>query len=556
VPWTPPTVRVTGELITAGIWNADLQANLLYLKETAVLSSAPVLEPGISGQRRAGRALALADFTTVLGLPAPAGLWPGDDENDDSGNARHLSVRGTVPHTTGITGTAGEAWLFDGGDDALYRADEAGLSIRFGSWGCWFSTSMRGAGQTLISKWRVTGDQRSYRILISGDKINCDISLDGTAITTLIGVTDVADGRLHFAEAVYDGASLRLFLDGKLEASAAVIGSLFDGTAPFNIGGYGADGATATSSPHFGRVQNAFVTPEVHSEDQHRLLYAAKIAHGRADVPADAYLSVRRRLRGGPLATSDFPVAANVRRLYNLTDGSLADLGSNNTPLVATGGPITCPGPDGLADDAYHFDAVDDYLSATDAGLPVGTDPVSLGCWFRTLGVGSQAAMIYGTPRRYLFLSGGQGKWQPEEGGTNLGPGRFLVNDGRWHLVVWVLDNNATDGFRRKLYVDGLLDVADATAIASIAAVGANGFRLGASASGISLWSGGLDGGFVYAGALTADEIAKLWAVGSLSLGVSPKETGAHVERIDATDVYLILDTLESSDLVDLKVRS
>ena len=30
--WTAPTVRTTGELITASIWNTDLVADLLYLK--------------------------------------------------------------------------------------------------------------------------------------------------------------------------------------------------------------------------------------------------------------------------------------------------------------------------------------------------------------------------------------------------------------------------------------------------------------------------------------------------------------------------------------------
>ncbi len=30
--WTVPTVRATGELITASIWNTDLTDNLKYLK--------------------------------------------------------------------------------------------------------------------------------------------------------------------------------------------------------------------------------------------------------------------------------------------------------------------------------------------------------------------------------------------------------------------------------------------------------------------------------------------------------------------------------------------
>jgi hypothetical protein len=526
---------------------------------TTVLSSVQVLEPGVSGQRRAGRVLALTDFTGILGVSAPAGLWPGNDENDDSGNGRNLSVRGTVPHATGITGTAGEAWQFDGGDDALYHADDAGLSIRFGSWGCWLQTARRGSGfKVAMSKWE--SGVGGFQIVVDTDNVVTAYIRTVAPNFTLKGMTDVADGRWHWVVVTYDGSVLRIYVDGRLDASVVptTTGPMEDNAGRLNIGAQAAGAASAAGSPWYGSIQNAFLTPEVLSEDQLRLLYAYKVAHGRTiDTPTDAYLSVRRRRRGGPLATSDFPTPATVDRLHNFTNGALTDAGADGVTLTANGSPLTCPGADGLDGDAYNFDGTDDYLSSTDTGLPSGLSARSLGCWFKLTDASTRHNLVgYGASPNAIFLRSNTGGILGVTDGATPTDSSVIVTDGEWHLAVIVIDDSAADGLRRKLYLDGRLVLSSTTALASTTLAGANGFRVGADSIATFLHQGQADGVFVYGGALTADEIAELYAVGSLSLGVSPKEVGAHVERIDATDVYLILDTLESCDLVDLKVRS
>src|SRR5215467_6914469 len=55
--------------------------------------SAQVLEVGQPNQIKAGRQLALSDFTS-LGLSAPRGLWNLSDLSDASGNARALTNKG------------------------------------------------------------------------------------------------------------------------------------------------------------------------------------------------------------------------------------------------------------------------------------------------------------------------------------------------------------------------------------------------------------------------------------------------------------------------------
>ena len=129
-----------------------------------------------------------------------------------------------------------------------------------------------------------------------------------------------------------------------------------------------------------------------------------------------------------------------------------------------------------------------------------------------------------------------------------------FVADGQWHLRRRRGGQRGGDGVRRKLYLDGRL-VAGSTVMNPITA------RRGRRVSGSVLhrtapnpFTGQIDGAFVTGTALTPDHIATLYAKGAQDLGASPKNPGDHIERVDATDVYAIFDTLESQHTVDLAV--
>jgi hypothetical protein len=79
--------------------------------------------------------------------------------------------------------------------------------------------------------------------------------------------------------------------------------------------------------------------------------------------------------------------------------------------------------------------------------------------------------------------------------------------------------------------------------------------RIGSDATTTAIFSGQIDGVFICAGLLTQVDIGKLYAKGSLDLGPSPKNAGDHVERMDATSVYFIGDTLASQHTVDIGVE-
>jgi hypothetical protein len=325
--------------------------------KTATVSSL-VSEVGQAAQCRAGRQLAASDFT-ALGLPAPRGLWNLSDLTDASGNARNLTNKGGVSFAPGINAVNASAAQFAGSTaQALYIADTGAsdpFRITTGSWGAWFRTAKRGVIQAVLSKHGIPAGQAAYFLrLDSANVARASVYPDGTTEQAVVGVSDICDDRWHFGVATCDGTTTRLYVDGVLEAVSTVTGPVNAGSGPLNVGALAADGANAAVQPHYGRVDEAFVTADVLTEDQVRLLYAARIAHTLGAQPKSVNLSVRRQRRGAALATTDF--STGPLRLYNFTAGSLADQGSNNTALaVAAGTPVSLAGADGTLGGGYSF---------------------------------------------------------------------------------------------------------------------------------------------------------------------------------------------------------
>jgi hypothetical protein len=513
----------------------------------------PILDVGVVGQTRAGRALTVADFT-ALGLLQPVGLWNLSDLSNLGSDARALANKGAVTFAPGINGAANTAAQFTGSaSQALYIADAGAADpyrIRTGSWGCWFRTAKRATVQYVFTKFGSAAATRAWHVSVNTNNVAQAGAGDGTVDSVAVGVSDVCDDRWHFVVGTHDGTVLRLYVDGVQEGVLALGPITTGSTAPVNVGGFAADAGTNASFPHFGRVDEAFVTADVLSDDQVRLLYAAKIAHGLGVVPTDLRVNVHRRRKGAALAVGDF--AAQPLRLHNFTAGALADAGANNTPVTKNAAVALASGADGSKDGGYWFPGTTGVdMVATDTGLPSGLAARSYGCWCKgtgTLGAGIIVS-ISGSNARVGHLSGALFS----DSGADRMTGPF-VSDGLWHFVVVVEDNAAVDGVKRKLYMDGRLG-ASSLVLNTYALVGASGFHIGSDGA-TNPFTGSIDGAFVCGYAMTQDEILRLYAKGGQDLGVSPKNAGDHVERADASSLLVIFDTLESQNTVDVGVAA
>lgn len=521
------------------------------------LSARGVLDIGQLNQIRAGRVLTLADFTVLLGRSTPIGLYNLADLTDISGNARTLTNKGAV--TFGGTGIAGQAnvAIFNGSvNSVLYINDVAVWRIKTGSVGCWFKTAKRGTDQMLVTKYSNVAGQRAYCLFVNAsNQVELAISTTGSdEFRVAVGSSDVCDDRWHFAVGTFDGSVVRTYVDGALEASGLLSATIFQGTEPLNIGGRDGDAATNANAPFFGRIDEAFVTADVIDPDDVRLLYAAKVSHGYATTPQITALNVRRRKRGGALSGGDFP--SNPLSLFGFQIGALTDAGTLTTALTNNGGALSVAGADGIAGNSFIFSGAQS-LSKTDAGLPSALTVRSYGCWAKTTSVATGIIMGWGTlntgdARLILGANGLIQFTSSADGGGTFGP---FIADGQWHHLVVVEDNAAVDGVKRKLYLDGKLVLAS-TVMNPIVLAGPGNFRVGSNQDGSSPLTGQVDEAFVIGAALTNEQVAVLYQKSTIALGLSPKNSGDHIEAIDATNLYLICDALETQNTIDLEVAS
>ncbi|MET0785319.1 MAG: LamG-like jellyroll fold domain-containing protein [Paenisporosarcina sp.] len=528
-----------------------------------VVSALPVLEPGLANQIRAGRTLLPIDFTN-MGLSAPIGLWNLSDLTDVSGNGRNLLNKGAVPFGVGINGVAASAAVFSGAvGQGLYVAD-TGVSDPFRvkniSWGFWFRSGKRDTQQDMVGKWGLTAGQGSF--LTEIDPYNELFSLISLTGSDSLGVTaynpKIGDDRWHFVVTTYDGYALKIYVDGNLENMTYAPGSIFPGNGSFTIGGRDANAAQNVVLPTYGRIDEVFVTSDVLNDEQIRNLYCAKIPHTLGAVPFVVNLGVRRQRRGAAFVSSDFP--SQPLHLYNFTAGAVTDQGSLGNTLIidqGSGSIKAVAGVDGSKDNALGFVGNVLGLVANDTGLPSGLSSRSFGCWFKTgatPGAG-QVAMSWGSSGAEERLwTNGAGMLTTTSGSDTVENGKF-VSDGTWHFVVIVEDNSAGDGVKRRVYLDGKL-VIGSTVMGSVNLGGTNRFRIGAWIDGTLCWTGQLDSAFIHSGVLTPEQVVSLYMKSSQALPRSPKDSGAHVEAMDAGSLYATFDELDSNALIDLAVAS
>jgi hypothetical protein len=554
--------RKDGSLINAGNVRGPVGPAGPMGSALSVVSGLVVPDVGVSNQIRAGRQLNLSDFT-ALGLSAPIGLWNLSNFNDSSGNGRSLVNKGSVPLGVGINGIASTSAVFAGSTgQALYIVDTGAADpfrIRTGTWGCWFRTAKKATNQIPLAKYGIAAQSAWGMLVTSNGNLQAFYSSSGSDQVQVQGISLCDDDRWHFGVCVQDGSRLKVYVDGSLEGYITIGTLIFAGSSPMNIGADAADSVTAGILPFFGRVDEAFVTSDILSDDQVRNLYCASIPHALGSVPKSVQLAIQRRRRGATLQTTDFP--SQPSRLYNFTGGALTDQGSNGVPLALTNTPIQIPvaGADGAAQNAYLFVNTTAHtgLQGTDAGLPSALTPRSYGAWFKTAGTAAAGCVIlgYGTVgtndvRLYINSTGGI----VSANGGDVLTGSYVL-DGTWHHICVVEDSAAADGVKRKVYLDGKV-IIGSTGMISITLAGANRFRIGAGPDGSSPYMGTIDGAFVYAGALTSEQVRSLYNVSSQALASSPKDASDHIETMESGRLLGIFDSIETNESIDLAVAA
>jgi type IV pilus assembly protein PilA len=183
---------------------------------------------------------------------------------------------------------------------------------------------------------------------------------------------------------------------------------------------------------------------------------------------------------------------------------ALDTMGINNGTV---NGATATTGVRGVANTAYSFDGVNDYIDAG-ASLLSPTDisqPYTLSVWIKTLSSanpgGDMISQYDGGGNRFAFMfrSGYVNYWHAWNGGATI---TANVNDNNWHHIVAVKINNLSEGL--KIYVDGLQNVSGN----DVLAFGNTNTKIG---GGSSFFNGSIDSTRIYNKALSADEVLNIY---------------------------------------------
>lgn len=163
--------------------------------------------------------------------------WPfnegtGSTSDDRSPNDHVATLNGA----TWATGKYGAGLIFDGGDDLVGVADAPALDLTSAfTIEAWIYPDVSTAVRPIVHKAAASGDAYALS-LTTQSKARAEVTIGGTTygVTGNTFLTDLA--WTHLA-ATYNGAQLKIWVNGDLDGSATVSGSIAATTGTLSIGG-------------------------------------------------------------------------------------------------------------------------------------------------------------------------------------------------------------------------------------------------------------------------------------------------------------------------------
>ncbi len=168
-----------------------------------------------------------------------------------------------------MVGGPSYALKFDGVNDQVNYGNPASLqTLTRLSWGAWLKSYNTGTAQAILSK------QSTNRLEIQNGRALAAFSIGGVQ-RSVAGTTTLQSNQWYYVEATYDGITLRLYVNGKLERTLAIAGNI-----NFNTGALLAGVYNGTTRPFNGEIDALHI--------YNRALSASEVAsfynngHGRA----------------------------------------------------------------------------------------------------------------------------------------------------------------------------------------------------------------------------------------------------------------------------------
>ena len=290
-----------------------------------------------------GSTNSLAALLTVL-TPAPpscdappSGIvawWPGQGNANDIIGGNNGTPVGSVGYTNG---EVGEAFSFDGTDFLVVSNQPALNPTNALTVECWAYTRGHSVPQTwtqqLLTKDSDCNGTRQF-VLEIGDSQTQSGSPDfrgaiwvPAGVVIVDGATVVQTNSWYHVAVTYDGATLKLYVNGALDGQLAASGPILTFPEPVRIGGGGDNGCQAYNLN--GLLDEPTIYNRALSSNEIAAIYKAGSA-GKCTAPAETVLSmVATNAMSGTTVT--MPICMNALGVENTF---LASVGYDPTKLV------------------------------------------------------------------------------------------------------------------------------------------------------------------------------------------------------------------------------
>jgi hypothetical protein len=165
--------------------------------------------------------------------------WPFDEGSGTNTAAIGANLPGTLigsPPPIWTNGIYSNALAFDGVSNEVVVANDPLLSPTNAlSVMAWVKTATNMTSE-VVAKWSTNEVAGSYLLSLTNGEVVLELMLDGT-YTALVGtVSSLSDTNWHHIAGTYDGAEMRVYLDGETVGSQAASGTVDVVDAPLRLG--------------------------------------------------------------------------------------------------------------------------------------------------------------------------------------------------------------------------------------------------------------------------------------------------------------------------------
>jgi len=219
----------------------------LAVKSDGTIWSTGLGSSGQLGNATNSNASSVVQATNVIiCVPAPpppelVGHWKFDEGTstnafDSTTNLFHGVLLGSPLPTWTTSGVFSNALTFDGDQNEVRVADAPKLSPDTEiTVSAWVKPASTNEGFT-VSKWATNGLSGSYLLWVTATNAEFNLFLEGDQVT-LLGTNTLSLGNWHLVTATYDGAAMKLYLNGALHNTLTTNGLIDAVSEPLLIGG-------------------------------------------------------------------------------------------------------------------------------------------------------------------------------------------------------------------------------------------------------------------------------------------------------------------------------